>query len=340
MELDYATQFTVDKYQDGSALVTIAGQDRYLIVPEGAEPNETLSRGAAVIAAPVENLYLAASSAMDLFRALDELDRVTMTSTTAENWSIPEIREAVEREDILYVGKYSAPDYEVVLDEGCGLCVESTMIYHTPEVKEQLERLGIPVMVERSSYEPHPLGRMEWIKRYGLLTGKEQEAEAFFQTQAEQFQNLSQSEGTGKQVAFFYLTPNGAANVRKSSDYVAKLIELAGGSYAFSDLAGEEENALSTMNLQMEAFYAAAKDADVLIYNSTVDGGVESLKELLGKSGLLAHFRAVKEGNVWCTRQNLFQQPTGVCGLLEDFHRVFTEETGGSDQLNYLFRLK
>ena len=96
MELDYATQFTVDKYQDGSALVTIAGQDRYLIVPEGAEPNETLSRGAAVIAAPVENLYLAASSAMDLFRALDELDRVTMTSTTAENWSIPEIRDRID----------------------------------------------------------------------------------------------------------------------------------------------------------------------------------------------------------------------------------------------------
>ena len=38
------------------------------------------------------------------------------------------------------------------------------MIYHTPEVKEQLERFGIPVLVERSSYESSPLARMEWIK--------------------------------------------------------------------------------------------------------------------------------------------------------------------------------
>ena len=38
------------------------------------------------------------------------------------------------------------------------------MIYHTPEVKEQLEDFGVPVLVERSSYENHPLGRMEWIK--------------------------------------------------------------------------------------------------------------------------------------------------------------------------------
>ena len=340
LALDYAAQFAAEEYSDGSTLVTIAGQDRYLLVPKGTEPDPGLSQGAAVVYTPVEQVYLAASSAMDLFRALGALDAVTMTSTTPENWSIPEVRAAVERENILYVGKYSAPDYEVVLDEGCALCVESTMIYHSPEVKEQLERLGIPVMVERSSYESHPLGRLEWVKLYGLLTGREEEANAFFREQAKAFETLSQSGDTGKKVAFFYLTPSGAANVRKSSDYVAKLIELAGGHYAFSDLSGEEENALSTQNLQMEAFYAAAQDADVLIYNGTVDGGVDSLAALLGKSELLEQFKAVQTGNVWCTRQNLFQQPTGVCGLLEDFRTVLTDEEAGRDELNFLRRLQ
>lgn len=32
------------------------------------------------------------------------------------------------------------------------------MIYHTPEVKEELESFGIPVLVERSSYERPPPG--------------------------------------------------------------------------------------------------------------------------------------------------------------------------------------
>lgn len=35
-------------------------------------------------------------------------------------------------------------------------------------------------------------------------------------------------DGTGKTVAFFYII-NGYVNVRKSGDYVAKMIELAGG---------------------------------------------------------------------------------------------------------------
>ena len=39
-------------------------------------------------------------------------------------------------------------------------------------------------------------------------------------------------------------------NVRKPGDYVAKMIELAGGSYV-PQTADADENALSTMNMQM-----------------------------------------------------------------------------------------
>ncbi len=53
------------------------------------------------------------------------------------------------------------------------------MITHNPEVKEKLEELGIKVMIERSSYEKHPLGRLEWIKLFGVLFGREQQAKAF-----------------------------------------------------------------------------------------------------------------------------------------------------------------
>ncbi len=52
-------------------------------------------------------------------------------------------------------------------------------------MKEQLERFGIPVLVERSSYESSPLARMEWIKLYGILLGKEALAEEVFARQAQ-----------------------------------------------------------------------------------------------------------------------------------------------------------
>ena len=62
------------------------------------------------------------------------------------------------------------------------------------------------------------------------------------------------------------------------------------------------------MTIQMESFYAGARDADVLIYNSTIEGELETVEQLLEKSSLLADFKAVQEGNVWCIEKNFYQE--------------------------------
>ncbi len=64
-----------------------------------------------------------------------------------------------------------------------------------------------------------------------------------------------EKEDTGRTVAFFYITANGAVNVRKPNDYIAQMIGLAGGTYVLNDRLSAEENALSTMNMQMEDFF-------------------------------------------------------------------------------------
>ena len=79
---------------------------------------------------------------------------------------------------------------------------------------------------------------------------------------------LLDEEPTGKTAAFFSITSNNLATVRKGGDYVAKMIGLAGGSYVFADLTDSGNN-LATVNISLEDFYAGARDADVLLYNST-----------------------------------------------------------------------
>ncbi len=162
-------------------------------------------------------------------------------------------------------------------------------------------------------------------------------AEACFENEMKNLEGILEQEPTGKTAAFFYISSNGYVNVRKSGDYVAKMIEMAGGAYVPHNLA-EGENALSTMNMQMESFYWAAREADFIIYNSAIDGGLKSLDELLEKSGLLADFKAVKDGNVWCTEQNLFQETMGLGNMILDIHRMLTEEDPG--EMTYLYRLR
>ena len=378
-EETYAEQLRMEKLSGGCTLVTIGGTDHFLVVPEGtpegteAEAEAEASarsdvkaeagasagaEGLTVLRLPLKNIYVADSSVMDLFRAIGALEHVRFTATKASDWRIPEIAEAVEEERILYAGKYSAPDYELLLTEGTDLAIENTMIFHSPETKEKLESLGIPVLVDRASYEAHPLGRLEWIRLIGLLTGKEAEAEALFREQVQRTEQVRAEGDTGKTASFFYISANGYINVRRPEDYIPKMMELAGGHYVLEDLS-VEETARSTMNMQPEAFYAAAKEADVLIYNATVAGGLKSLDELLQKAAWLKDFKAVKEGNVWCTEQNMFQQTSGIAGMISELHQVFllaapegkaagqkvggnidSEKNGGEAGLQYLYRLK
>ena len=337
MELRYAENFSVDYYSGGYTLITISDGSRFLTVPQGREAPEGIDGEITVLRRPVENIYLVATSAMCLFDALDGLGSIRLSGTKAGDWYIPGARAAMDAGEILYAGKYNAPDFERILSSSCGLAVESTMINHVPEVREKLEELGVPVLVDQSSYEPHPLGRTEWIKLYGALLGKEDEAERLFAEQAAYLDEAAGAENTGKTVAFFYISSSGYAVARKSGDYVTKMIELAGGNYVFKDL-GDPASATSTVPLEMEQFYAAARDADYIIYNSTVGGELSSLGELIDKNGLLRDFRAVQNGNVWCTEKNLFQETTQFGLMISDIRRMLTEED--PDGLRVLYRLQ
>lgn len=168
MELNYATQYSVDEY-GGYKMITIVDGGRFLLIPEGVVVPQNIPEDVTVLQQPLDKTYLVSTSVMDLVRQIDAMSDIRLSGTKEDGWYVEEAREAMEEGDILYAGKYSTPDYELILDEGCNLAIENTMIYHNPEVKEKLEELGIPVLVERSSYESHPLGRLEWIRLYGVL---------------------------------------------------------------------------------------------------------------------------------------------------------------------------
>lgn len=353
LQLDYATQFDVEYREDGTSMLTIGGTERYYLVPKAqtkaqatndAAPPTATEGDATVIALPIENTYLAASSSMDFFRQLDALGCVRFTSTKAQDWSLPEVVAALNEDSMTYVGKYSAPDYELVLSQGADVAIESTMIYHAPDVAERLEALGIPVLVERSSYETSPLARLEWIKLYGLLTGRLDEAEEFFARQVELLEKTTQNMKSehGKDVptvAFFSIGPNGRVVVRKPGDYVSQMIELAGGTYFLGTETPQYASALSTMNMEMESFYEAAHDADVIIYNSAIDATLESVDELVAKNPRLADFAAVRENNVWCTGKDLFQQPTCAAQLIEEMNAVFCDKTKDDSSFIHLYHV-
>ena len=344
----YAECFAIYRYEGGYAVLSVDDGRRYLIVPEGgAIPEGTDGQGGGavlkdedgqeliVLQQPLDRIYLAASAAMCQFDEIGAVRNVILSGLERDDWYIESAREAMDQGTLSYGGKYSEPDYERIVEAGVNLAIESTMILHAPKVQEKLELLGIPVFIDRSSYESEPLGRAEWVRVYGLLTGREKEAAQAFDEQKGYAEALAPiPEGDTRSLAVFSINAARQVVTRSREGYLGKMVEIAGGTLCTPVL----DSSLATETVSIESFYAAAEDADILIYNASIEDAPEDLAELCAKDSILTQFRAVSEGNVWCMRSSLYQNANRTGAILRDLHAIVTGEAG--DETEYFYRLK
>ena len=336
MQPEYADGFRIYYYQDDYKLIDIPNSGKYLIVPENGTKPEGLDENITVIFQPLDEVYLAATNAMSFFDRLGAIDVIKMSSLEADSWSLETASAAMKSGKMEFAGKYSEPDYEMMVAHDCDLALESTMILHTPEVQEMIEDLDIPVLIDRSSYESEVLGRIEWVKLYGALTNREAAAEEIFKEQKEIVDSLEDFENTGKTVAFFSVNSDRSVVVRKIQDIIPNMIEIAGAKYV-PDNAEDPSTNSASMNMSMEEFYSKAVDADYIIYNGTIVGALSSVDDLLGKDPLFAEFKAVKEGNVWTVDKSWYQDTANVANLITDMNIMLTD--GDQSKLRYMKKI-
>ena len=335
MDLDYATQFDVYYYDNGFKLIDVHSSARYLVVPEGAQAPDGLDKDIVVLQQPLDRIYLCATACMALVDAVGAIDDVKFTGTNASGWEIEAPRAALASGSMTYAGKYSAPDYETLISGNCNLALESTMILHVPEVQEMLTSLEIPVFIERSSYESEPLGRTEWVKLFGALLNREQEAEEAFNAEVGIVEALGDVEDTGKTVVFFSISSDGKVLIRQPEDYISKAIEQAGGRYAFADIETSDQSA--NLAITMEEFYKVASTADYLVYNGMIEDPISTVADLIAKSEVFSDFAAVKNGNVWTTDRSMYQSTDKIALMIEDFHTLVAG--GGSESMTFLIKV-
>ena len=341
LDLGYATRYAVDFYREGGSLVTVADDRQYFLKEKDVSVPKDLKDGVTVIEVPLKNAYLSGSGSMDYFVACEGLGSLAYSSQQESGWHIPEAAEAMHRGDLVYAGKYSAPDMELLTTGHCGLAIENTMILHSPAVIEKLEGVGIPVFIDYASLETTPEGRMEWARLYGLMSGREAEADRAFRAQEQEFLKLKKEdknlpeEEKRPTVAFFNVNANGTVSVRKSTDYIVSMIELAGGRYHLPEIGREDDVNRSTETISMEEFYKAALDTDYFIWNSSVEGERYKIDELLEAAPVLADCKAVRDGNVFCTTSDLYQHTMEQGTFVRDLHKMLLGET----DFTYLFQL-
>ena len=317
MELQYAKLFSVEYYKGGYKLLTITNRDedtaivakqsKILLVPEGMSTPSGLDADTLVLKTPVTNLLVSSTPVTSLMNASNCLSNISQVTYDKDSWYI---------------------DYETIIAGAPTLAIYSTMLTSKPDVAEKFKELGINYILDQSTYEENPLGRVEWAKFYAALCNEEDAATTMYNAQAAYVDTLSKAEKTGKSVAVFYITSKGKLYVRNAGDYLTQ--------YIFSDLNTDKTG---TQEMNIESFYEKAKDADYVIYIWSLGGKPSTLSDFTGYNNVLSDMKAVKDGNVWCTTPDFFQIADTIGSMINDINLMLNADAN-TTELTYLKKLQ
>ena len=178
---------------------------KYLLVPEDVELPAGLEKQYLIVHVPVSNVYLMDEDLGDTLKALDVLNSVTILGSNACEDDV--IQELLESGEAVYGGTWEKPDYRTLIRAKMGMGLMSSDLLPLSEetLKERKENipqrealtaveyrdrmtklterfavLGVPMLVDRAADEPTAKGQAAWLKLYGLLYGKETQANKLY----------------------------------------------------------------------------------------------------------------------------------------------------------------
>lgn len=336
-ELQYATKFTLTRYQDGYSSFQIPEVDSeklYLIIPEGKAVPENLPEHTVLLQQPITKICFASGSLASLAEALGAVECITTVAIERDGWILDSVREGLDSGEILYSGKFREPDFELLLTQGIQLEIDTTMLLNYPDIRAKYDELKIPYFIENSTQEEHPLGRMEWVKVLGAILGLDQEAKEWFDAQAAKVEAMHSEQNSPKTAALFYIGENDTVYVRNASDYIPSMLQIAGGSYCMKDMLPDSGG---TSKFGFEDFYAACKDADYLFW-IVLACPYDTLEELIGYNELFTDFKAVQNKTVYSSQRGFAQNTAELASVIEEMNQILNDS--GIEKTKTFVKLK
>ncbi|MEE0084980.1 MAG: ABC transporter substrate-binding protein [Paludibacteraceae bacterium] len=269
---------------------------------------------------------------------IEELGAVNSISGICELEYItnPNIISLTQSGKIVDFGSSMSPDIEKIITVSPDAILLSP--FNNSGGHGGLDKLGIPIVECADYMESDPLGRAEWIKLYGMLFGKETEADSIFSKVTETYTQIEKEaqQETGSHPSLLYGLDNGGSwFIPGGKSYMAKMFASAGANYIFGETthSGAEPFAFETV-------YDKGCNADIWLILGT-EVADKTYKDLQRFS----NFKSYKEKRVYAcntTKTSFFDEiPFHPERLLKDLYVIFHSEKYGdvNEYLHYYRKL-
>ena len=262
----------------------------YFLVPDGLNLPDSIPEGVEVLRTPLKSWIVDSEvyvSAIEELGAADSISGVFDASFISSQ----SIRSKIDEGRISDVGSPSTPNTEKILALAPSAI---TLSYFEGMDAKGLDKLGVPIIKMYDLQEQTPLGRAEWLRFIGRLSGQGEKSDSIFNQVANSYNKLKE-EAAGKTARPKVLTDliyNGVWYASGGDSYQANLIKDAGGNYFMGD-----DKSPGTLNLSMEQVLQKANDADIWLIK--VFGEDISLKSLTDRDSRYSNFKPYKEKTVY-----------------------------------------
>ena len=329
-----ATRVTVrDPWQNakGTAL------DWYLVPCDSALP-EGISEGQ-VIRVPVRRMICMSTTHLAMIRALDATDLIVGISGPSLVYDSL-LLERISNGRIRDVGYENNLNRELVISLEPDLLMAYGIADPSSGSNARLTDSGVKVFYNADYLEQHPLAGCQWLRLFGLLTGRECMADSIVSFVTGRYLDLAgkvRTMTTDRPGVLLGAPWEDVWYISPGNSYIGQLIDDAGGDYIFSDMV-----APNSVPLSVESVFRRAAEADVWINPGTAD----NLSEIATADHRLASLPLIRQGKVWNNRRRITPEggndywESAVVRpdlLLMDFVSIIHPELlPGHDQIYYI----
>jgi iron complex transport system substrate-binding protein len=238
------------------------------------------------------------------------------------------------------IGYEAALDYEKILEIKPDLLVTYVVSGAEPQYITKLRSLGVPVLVLHDHLENHPLARAEYVRLFGALTGRQEQADSVFSYVRDRYETLAESvEATDRVKVLLNIPYADAWYIPGAENYMSQLVRDAAG-----EVLGAQAGASRSRVVSLEDAYGISQKADIWLNpgHCRTRSQLASVHQLFPSFCPLANDLPIYNNTLRTTPEggNDFWESGAVRPdlILEDLIQVFHYD--GSGNLNYYFRLE
>ena len=308
----------------------------YILTDRNNAKNSNLPEGT-IVRTPLENAIVYSSVHNSLIAEIGGIESIAGVCDI-QYIKHPQIKAMYEKGVITDCGSSMSPDIEKIIDLNADAVLLSP--FENSGGYGRIESIGVPIIECADYMETSPLGRAEWMKLYGLLTGREQEADSLFRSVENEYLSLKQiaKDVTNRPTVISELKYSSAWYVPGGKSTTAKMIDNAGADYIFSYTT---ESGSVPMSFETVLDKGQKADFWLIKYNQKQD---KTYSELKKDYSPYTNFDAWKNKRIFgCNTSyvNFYEEtPFHPEALLRDLIIIFHPEIMKDEKTRYFTGLK